>query len=113
VPWLEPDILDHVRAKHASGVSGLVIAPVGFLSDHVEVLYDLDEEARRLCAELGLPMRRAATAGTHPRFVETIRQLVLERLRGLPMLSVGPLPAPAASCAPGCCPKPERPAPRR
>jgi ferrochelatase len=109
VPWLEPDILDHIRAKHAGGVRGLVIAPIGFLSDHVEVLYDLDEEARLLCAELGLPMRRAASAGTHPRFVETIRELVSERLHGLPMLSVGPLPPSPASCAPGCCARPERP----
>jgi ferrochelatase len=112
VPWLEPDILDHLRALHARGVSGVVIAPIGFLTDHVEVLYDLDEEARQLCAELQLPMRRAATVGTHPRFVEMIRSLVLERLRGAPVLSVGPLPAPLTRCAPGCCPRPERPAAR-
>jgi ferrochelatase len=112
VPWLEPDILDHLRALHAQGVTGVMIAPIGFLTDHVEVLYDLDDEARHLCAELGLPLRRAATVGTHPRFVEMIRQLVLERLQGAPVLSVGPLPAPATICAPGCCPRPERPAPR-
>ena len=109
VPWLEPDILDHLRALYAQGVSGVLIAPIGFLTDHVEVLYDLDEEARQLCQELGLPLRRAATVGTHPRFVEMIRQLVLERLQGAPALSVGPLPAPAMPCAPGCCPRPERP----
>jgi ferrochelatase len=112
VPWLEPDILDHLRTLRAQGVSGVMIAPIGFLTDHVEVLYDLDEEARQLCGELGLPLRRAATVGTHPRFVEMIRQLVLERLNGAPVLSVGPLPAPAAACAPGCCPRPERPTPR-
>ncbi|HEU4577960.1 MAG TPA: ferrochelatase [Polyangiaceae bacterium] len=112
VPWLEPDILDHLRALHAQRVSGVLIAPIGFLTDHVEVLYDLDEEARQLCAELGMPLRRAATVGTHPRFVEMIRQLVLERLQGAPVLSVGPLPAPPGVCAPGCCPRPERPGPR-
>jgi ferrochelatase len=110
VPWLEPDILDHVRALHARGTPGLVIAPIGFLSDHVEVLYDLDEEARQLCRALGMPMVRAGTVGTHPRFVETIRELVLERVLGTPARSVGPLPPSPQVCAPGCCPAPERPA---
>lgn len=109
VPWLAPDILDHVRALAAEGVPGIVIAPIGFLSDHIEVLYDLDEEARDLCAELGVPMVRAATVGTHPRFVQMIRELILERLRGLPVQSVGPLPPCPHVCAPGCCPRPERP----
>ncbi len=108
VPWLEPDILDHVRALQARGTPGLVIAPIGFLSDHVEVLYDLDEEARRLCDALGLSMVRAATLGTHPRFVETIRELVLERVLGDPPRSVGPLPPCSHVCAPGCCPAPVR-----
>jgi ferrochelatase len=110
VPWLEPDIVDHVRALSARGVPGLVIAPIGFLSDHVEVLFDLDEEARLVCEELGVPMRRAATVGTHPRFVKMIRELMLERTQGLPVQSVGPLPACPQVCAPGCCPLPERPA---
>jgi ferrochelatase len=110
VPWLEPDIIDHVRALRAANVPGIVIAPIGFLSDHVEVLYDLDEEARRTCDEIGLPMKRAATVGTHPRFVQMIRELVLERMRGLPVLSVGPLPPCPHVCDPGCCPRPERPA---
>jgi ferrochelatase len=109
VPWLEPDILDHLRALHAAGVPGVVIAPIGFLSDHVEVLFDLDEEARLLCRELELPMARAGTVGTHPRFVDTIRELVLERVRGDAPRSVGALPASPAVCAPGCCPRPERP----
>jgi ferrochelatase len=110
VPWLEPDILDHVRTLRAANVSGIVIAPIGFLSDHIEVLYDLDEEARHTCQELGLPMTRAATVGTHPRFVQMVRELVVERMRGLPLQSVGPLPPCPHVCAPGCCPRPERPA---
>jgi ferrochelatase len=109
VPWLEPDILDHLRALREQNVPGVVIAPIGFLSDHVEVLYDLDEEARDTCQELGLPMVRAATVGTHPRFVQMIRELVLERMRGLPLQSTGPLPPCPHVCAPGCCPRPERP----
>jgi ferrochelatase len=109
VPWLEPDIVDHVRASSASGVPGIVIAPIGFLSDHVEVLYDLDEEARLVCAELGLPMVRAGTVGTHPRFVQMIRELLIERLEGLPLQSVGPLTACPDVCTPGCCPLPPRP----
>jgi ferrochelatase len=109
VPWLEPDILDHVQALHAQGTPGLVIAPIGFLSDHVEVLYDLDKEARQLCQQLGVPMVRAGTVGTHPRLVEMIRELVLERFQSAPVRSVGPLPAWPAMCAPGCCPRPARP----
>jgi protoporphyrin/coproporphyrin ferrochelatase len=109
VPWLEPDIVDHVRALSARAVPGIVIAPIGFLSDHVEVLYDLDEEARHVSDELGLPMVRAGTVGTHPRFVQMIRELILERLEGRPRLHVGSLPACPQVCAPGCCPLPERP----
>jgi ferrochelatase len=110
VPWLEPDILDHLRSLHAEGVPGVLIAPIGFLCDHVEVLYDLDVEARALCTELGMPMVRAATVGTHPAFVRMIVDLVLERLHGLALQSVGPLPPCPHVCAAGCCPRPERPA---
>lgn len=109
VPWLAPDILDHVRDLHERGVPGVVIAPIGFLSDHIEVLYDLDEEAAALCRELGMPMLRAPTVGTHPRFVDTIRELVLERVRGDAVKSIGPLPPCPQVCAPGCCPRPVRP----
>lgn len=110
VPWLEPDILEHLRALHGAGVPGVVIAPIGFLCDHVEVLYDLDVEARASCSELGLPMARAATVGTHPAFVRMIVDLVLERMQGSAPESVGPLPPCPNVCAPGCCPRPERPA---
>ena len=113
VPWLEPDILAHVRSLSGQGVTGLVIAPIGFLSDHVEVLYDLDEEARHTCDELGLPMVRAATVGTHPRFVQMIRELVIERMTGVPLQSVGALPPCGHACSATCCPRPERPAARR
>jgi ferrochelatase len=79
-PWLEPDILDHLRELKEAGTEDVVVAPVGFISDHMEVLYDLDTEARALCQNLGLNMVRAATVGAHVDFVKMIRELVLERL---------------------------------
>jgi protoporphyrin/coproporphyrin ferrochelatase len=82
VPWLEPDVCDHLRVLAAQGVTDLVISPVGFVSDHLEVLYDLDIEAVELGEELGVNVVRAGTAGTHPAFVSMIRELVEERLDG-------------------------------
>lgn len=79
-PWLEPDILDHIRTLNERAAKSLVIAPIGFLSDHMEVLFDLDEQAQELCDELGIAMNRAATVGTHPRFISMIRELIQERL---------------------------------
>jgi len=79
-PWLEPDIGDHLRALKALGVDDVVVSPIGFISDHMEVLYDLDTEARELAAELDLNMIRAATAGVHPAFVDMIHALIMERV---------------------------------
>jgi ferrochelatase len=79
-PWLEPDILDHIKDLHRGGVRDVLIHPLGFLSDHVEVLYDLDEEARHLCDGLGLRMVRSQTVGVHPLFVAMLRELVQERI---------------------------------
>jgi protoporphyrin/coproporphyrin ferrochelatase len=78
--WLEPDILDYLRELKSAGAKDVVISPVGFISDHMEVLYDLDTEAQALCAELGINMVRAATAGTHTAFIRMIRELLLERI---------------------------------
>jgi ferrochelatase len=80
VPWLEPDVCDRLRELAAAGVTDVVVVPLGFVSDHVEVLYDLDDEARAVADELGLTMVRAATVGTHPRFVAGLRELIAERL---------------------------------
>ena len=104
-PWLEPDIVDHLRALAAEGVKDVVVAPIGFTSDHMEVLYDLDLEAKSRAIELGLNMVRASTVGTHPRFVRMVRELVEERLSGAPVrLHLGARgPAPDV-CPPGCCP---------
>ena len=66
VPWLEPDVVDHLDALHAQGVPAVVVAPIGFVSDHVEVVWDLDHEARERAAELGMGFARAATAGPGP-----------------------------------------------
>ena len=80
-PWLEPDICDTLRVLKGEGAEAVVIAPIGFLSDHVEVLYDLDVEARQVADELGLMMARARTVGTHTAFVDMIYQLLVERLK--------------------------------
>jgi len=79
-PWLEPDILDHLKDLKSRGVEDVLIHPIGFLSDHVEVLYDLDHEARLLCDAFGLNMVRSQTVGIHPRFVSLLRELIAERL---------------------------------
>ena len=84
-PWLGPDVLEYLRELAAAGVTrDIVLAPIGFLSDHMEVVYDLDTEARQLCADLGLNMVRAATVGADPRFAAMIRELLLERIGDAP-----------------------------
>jgi protoporphyrin/coproporphyrin ferrochelatase len=93
VPWLEPDIVDHVRSLHDRGTRNLVVAPIGFISDHMEVIYDLDTEAAALCEELGMRMVRAATVGTHPEFVRMVARLMDE---------------PPRACPSGCCKPPKR-----
>jgi ferrochelatase len=109
-PWLEPDIRDHLTALRAQGVTDVVLVPIGFVSDHLEVRWDLDTEAAARARELGLRLTRAATVGTHPRFVAMIRDLVLERTEGGPRLALGRGgPAPDL-CAAGCCPPSPRPA---
>jgi ferrochelatase len=103
-PWLEPDICEHLRALKDEGVDDVVVAPVGFISDHMEVLYDLDTEARQLSEELGINMIRAATVGTHPVFVRMIRELILERLDpAVPRRALGTFPASHDVCPVDCC----------
>jgi ferrochelatase len=77
--WLGPDVCDYLRDLSASGTSDVLVAPIGFVSDHMEIIYDLDIEARQLCAKLGMNMVRCATVGTHPLFIKMIRELILER----------------------------------
>ncbi|MCW2614819.1 MAG: ferrochelatase [Frankiales bacterium] len=104
VPWLEPDVGDHLLALHAAGVREAVMVPIGFTSDHVEVLYDLDTQAQAQVAGLeGFTAKRAATVGTDPRFVAMLRSLVVERLAGQERRSHGAL-ATHDRCPVGCCP---------
>jgi protoporphyrin/coproporphyrin ferrochelatase len=101
-PWLEPDVCQHIRRLHTEGVTDIVLAPIGFLSDHMEVVYDLDTEAAALCRELGVKLTRAATVGVHPAFVAMLREMIAERAAGHPSND---------DCRPDCCPPPVRPRP--
>jgi ferrochelatase len=100
-PWLEPDVCEAVAEVKSRDV---VVVPIGFISDHMEVLYDLDEEARRKAELLGLNFFRAGTVGTHPRFVRMIRELVVERMTDSPERpALGELGASHDVCWPDCC----------
>ncbi|MGR7026806.1 ferrochelatase [Geodermatophilus sp. URMC 62] len=96
VPWLEPDVNDHLRALHENGETAVVLFPVGFVSDHLEVVWDLDNEARETAEELGMAFVRAATAGTHPAFVAMVRELLQERRSGSE-------PRLGTNCPAACC----------
>ena len=109
-PWLEPDILDYLREVKAQNLAGaVVLAPISFISDHMEVLYDLDIEARQVCDKLQLPMARAKTVGVHPKFIAMIRELVLERTSGAPRRALGSIEPRPDICADDCCPAPPHP----
>ncbi|MER8186264.1 ferrochelatase [Kitasatospora sp. NPDC094015] len=116
IPWLEPDICDHLESLHGAGAPAAVMVPIGFVSDHMEVRYDLDTEATAKAAELGLPVTRAATVGADPRFTAAVRELVLERAaveRGAAVerCALGTLGASHDVCAVACCPNPRAPRP--
>ena len=102
-PWLGPDILDALRELREQAIKEIVVAPIGFVSDHMEIVYDLDFEARNLAKELGLTMVRAATAGTHPAFVKMIRELILERVDHAPARFLGTRGAGHNVCPADCC----------
>jgi len=93
-PWLGPDVCDHLRSLREANVTETVVAPIGFVSDHMEVVYDLDVEARKVADEIGMKMVRAKTAGTHPAFVKMIRELIVERVDNV---------VPPAVCTAECC----------
>ena len=116
VPWLEPDVNDRIEQLASDGVSAVVVVPIGFVSDHMEVVYDLDTEARTTADKLGVAFARAATAGVDPRFVAVFRDLLLERAA----VERGELVARATVagqrpswdlCPAGCCPNPREPRP--
>ena len=109
VPWLEPDVNDRIEELAEHGVAGVVVVPIGFVSDHMEVIYDLDTEASATAEKVGIEFARASTAGLDPRFVAMVRDLVLERAaaeRGTEprRLSVGSLGPSWDLCPVGCCP---------
>ena len=104
-PWLEPDVCDAIREiAEAGSAAEVVVTPIGFISDHVEVLYDLDVEAKQVCDAAGLRLIRAATVGTHPRFVTMVRELIQERVSGSgerqTLGTLGPAPD---ECPADCC----------
>ena len=117
-PWLEPDVNDHLRHLRAAGLAAVVLVPIGFISDHMEVIFDLDTEAAATAAEVGLACERAATAGVHPAFVAGLVDLMLERAAAArgespdqPIAGSGV--AGWYECSPDCCPNlrdPGRPA---
>jgi len=103
--WLEPDIFDAIRQRHAEGCQQLVVMPIGFLCDHMEVVLDLDVDAAQLAAELGVQLLRAKTVGVHPAFVGMIGELVAERLNSdLQRRVLGQRGLMPDRCRPGCCP---------
>lgn len=104
-PWLGPDIRDHIRQLHeAGGVEDVVVVPLGFLAENLEVIYDLDVEVGLLCEEYGINMVRASVVGTHPRFVGMIRELIVERIDPTaPRLALGPDGAWPDECRANCC----------
>ena len=109
-PWLEPDVCDYLEGLQGKpGVSDVVIMPIGFVSDHMEVLFDLDTEAKEVCQRIGLPMVRAKTVGTHPKFISMIRQLILERTEDQPKQAIGSLPPNHDVCPVDCCLPGKRP----
>jgi protoporphyrin/coproporphyrin ferrochelatase len=116
VPWLEPDVNDHLEKLAVGGTQSVVLIPIGFVSDHMEVVYDLDTEAMATAERLGLDAVRVATSGTDPRFVAMVRDLLVERAaveRGetVQRSAVGGWPACWDRCAADCCPNPRHPLP--
>ncbi|SDC17932.1 ferrochelatase [Actinokineospora iranica] len=114
IPWLEPDIVDHIEALHGRGVRAVVVCPVGFVSDHLEVVWDLDTEAAEKAAELGMSFARAATPNGDPRFAELVVELIREHIDGAEPRKLSDFPlagctANGAPCAVACCEAPKRP----
>ncbi len=102
-PWLGPDVCVYLKELKESGIEDVVVAPIGFVSDHMEVIYDLDTEAKQLCQEIGLNMVRASTAGTHPAFIKMIRDLILERVEEVEPKFLGTHAPADSACTGNCC----------
>ena len=113
IPWLEPDINDHLESLNDAGTDSAVVIPIGFISDHMEVMFDLDTEAVATAERLGMKMRRASTVGTDPRFIAGIVELIEERRSSGPVRALGNLDVRPDYCALDCCPAPQRPSSMR
>lgn len=111
-PWLTPDVCDHLRALREAGVEGVVVVPIGFVGDHMEVKYDLDIEAREVADAIGLRMERALAVGAAPTFVAGLRQLISCHLKGETPPTLGRRGAQPFPCPPGCCDYTPRAQPR-
>ncbi|MEN9716017.1 MAG: hypothetical protein RJA35_1484, partial [Actinomycetota bacterium] len=108
MPWLEPDINDAISVVSKAGGKGVIVVPIGFVSDHVEVVWDLDNEAKETCEELGLAFDRVRTSGVAAEFVDGIADLILERTSGGPAKALSDLGPWASFCAANCCPNSRR-----
>jgi protoporphyrin/coproporphyrin ferrochelatase len=109
-PWLGPDILEVIGEEHSFGAKDIVLVPIGFVSDHMEIIFDLDTQARERCQQLGLTYQRGHTAGTHPRFVAMIRELIVERLNDSAQRPALGCYGPSHDVCPiDCCPAPIMP----
>ncbi|MYJ14116.1 MAG: ferrochelatase [Acidimicrobiia bacterium] len=105
-PWLAPDVADHLAALHREGVGNVVLVPLGFVSDHMEVIHDLDDEPAGVAAAIGMRLVRTPTVGAHPVFVAMIVELIGERLDpGAPRRALGDAGPWPDACAAGCCPR--------
>ncbi len=104
-PWLEPDVRELAKEFAGAGHASMVVCPIGFISDHMEVLYDLDTELAQNCSEVGIRLVRAATVGIHPEFISMIRELILERMNQSPIRRyIGELGPAPDFCPVDCCP---------
>lgn len=106
VPWLAPDIVDHLKALHAEGAEAVVVVPIGFVSDHMEVVWDLDHDAKICASTLGLAFARAGTVGDDPRIIEMLIELIDERRQAVPKRALSMLGIAGEDCAMKCCPRP-------
>ena len=109
IPWLEPDICDHLESLSAAGVSRVVVSPVGFISDHLEVVWDLDNEAAEVAEKLGMEYARADSVGTDPRFITMIADLIDRYADGGGDLRALGCADNGATCRPNCCVPVRRP----
>lgn len=107
IPWLEPDLGDAIRAAAGSGSKSVIIVPIGFVSDHMEVIWDLDNQAAQICDELNLAFHRVPTPASNPVFVTGIADLLEESLNGNAPKSLSPLGPWPQVCPEGCCPSPK------